>query len=701
MRFFLTLCIQLFFCTSIYAADFVYRYNGATLAYEIISAKERTVGVVREHYHYRNVIIPNHVEYGGNTYSVTQISDWAFKDCKELESLVIPSTVIYIGLDAFHKCANLVCTIPSSVTKISMRAFGGCKKIYCELQTRPSEWDINWNRNGNKKTEVVWGHSIAEKDAASKNATTEKQEITKSLTGKPPRLDIIPESVQFVDPTDNYAIDANETCIVRFKVKNNGQGDGEGCSATIKVIEGSSQGLGFRPKPLPTISIGSTLNVDVLIIAGINTIEGKVTLSVEVDEPHGFGSDPIQLTVNTKAFEEPLVKVVDYVVTGSNGATIAKREEFNLQLLVQNTKHGVTDYVEAKIELPQNVFMMTGNERSYIGTLTAGEQKLLSYSLIVNNNYASDEIPIKVLLSEKYGKYAENKTITLKLNQTLASNALVINEKVQQKQQINIGALGSDIDKDIPQTNFDNSKTFVIIIANENYQSVAEVPFARNDGETFKQYCIKTLGIPEQNIRHSSNATLNNIKTYINWLKQVVDAYGEDTRVIFYYAGHGIPDEADRTAYLLPIDGYGNDVSTGYKLDDLYSTLGKLSSKTVTVFLDACFSGSNRDGQMLASARGVAIKAKSSAPVGNMVVFSAAQGNETAYPNNEQMHGMFTYYLLKKIKETNGDITYKELGDYVIDKVCKQSILVNHKSQTPVVVPSATVGGNWESWKLK
>ena len=194
---------------------------------------------------------------------------------------------------------------------------------------------------------------------------------------------------------------------------------------------------------------------------------------------------------------------------------------------------------------------------------------------------------------------------------------------------------------------------------------------------------------------------MNNIKADVNWLKQVIDAYGEDTRVIFYYAGHGIPDEAEKTAYLLPVDGYGNDVSTGYKLDGLYSALGNLPSKSVTVFLDACFSGANRDGQMLASARGVAIKAKSSAPVGNMVVFSAAQGNETAYPNNEQQHGMFTYYLLKKIKETKGDVTYKELSDYVIDKVCKQSILVNRKSQTPTVVPSVTVGRDWGNWKLK
>ena len=259
----------------------------------------------------------------------------------------------------------------------------------------------------------------------------------------------------------------------------------------------------------------------------------------------------------------------------------------------------------------------------------------------------------------------------------------------------------SEVDVEIPASDKNSDNTFAVIIANENYQKEAQVPFAVNDGRTFAEYCKKTLGIPANNVHIVTDATLNNMKYEVRWLKQVIDAYGGEARVIFYYAGHGIPDEAQKTAYLLPVDGFGNDVSTGYKLDDLYSTLGNLPSKSVTVFLDACFSGANRDGQMLASARGVAIKAKSSAPVGNMVVFSAAQGDETAYPNNEQQHGMFTYYLLKKIKETSGNVTYKELGDYVTDNVRKQSIVVNGKSQTPTVVPSATVGGNWETWKLK
>ena len=259
----------------------------------------------------------------------------------------------------------------------------------------------------------------------------------------------------------------------------------------------------------------------------------------------------------------------------------------------------------------------------------------------------------------------------------------------------------SDVDINIPQGITKSEQTFVVILANENYRREEPVPYANNDGEIFKSYCIKALGIPEKNIKYVADASLNDLKYNLNWLKQVMEAYNGEAKAIFYYAGHGIPDEAQKTAYLLPVDGYGSDVTTGYKIDELYATLGKLPSKSVLVFLDACFSGSKRDGGMLASARGVAIKAKKTNPIGNMVVFSAAQGDETAYPYKEQRHGMFTYYLLKKLQETKGEATLGEISDYVTSEVRKQSIVINGKMQTPTLTSSSVIGDAWRNWKLK
>lgn len=258
-----------------------------------------------------------------------------------------------------------------------------------------------------------------------------------------------------------------------------------------------------------------------------------------------------------------------------------------------------------------------------------------------------------------------------------------------------------DVDMNIPLSSKTNEHTFVVVIANENYTTESKVHYAINDGRVFKEYCKSTLGVPETNIHIVEDATLNNMRNEINWLGRVASVYEGDARIIIYYAGHGIPDEATGSAYLLPVDGVGTDVQTGYSLKSFYAELGKMSAQNVTVFMDACFSGSQRGEGMLASSRGVAIAAKEEVPTGNLVVFSATQKDETAFPYDEKGHGLFTYFLLKKLQETKGDVTYEELGTYLKKQVSRHAIVVNNKPQTPSMSSSGSMSGKIKSMKLK
>lgn len=261
--------------------------------------------------------------------------------------------------------------------------------------------------------------------------------------------------------------------------------------------------------------------------------------------------------------------------------------------------------------------------------------------------------------------------------------------------------LANSVDVSIPQTESTNNKIFAIVVGNEKYSDEADVPYAENDAKVFKEYCQQTLGVSENHIRYIANAGYNDFRRSVNWLKQGLEAYGGEGSAIFYYAGHGIPDEAQKTAYILPVDGIGSDIESAYSLERLYQTLGEMPAKSITVFLDACFSGAKRDGGMMASARGVAIKTKAEEPKGNMVVFSAAQGDETAYPYKSQQHGMFTYYLLRKLQETKGDVTLGELADYITREVKRQSFDENSRSQTPTVNASTRIVNSWRNLKLK
>lgn len=517
----------------------------------------------------------------------------------------------------------------------------------------------------------------------------------------PPVLDVVDGSVQFIDEDKNGFINANEQCKIRLQVKNSGMGDGYGCVAKISSATGTTQGLTYSGKQLSVIKPNESIWVEIPISATMNTATGTVTFTVLIDEPNGFGTNAL-IQVGTRAFENPFVEVASYQVTGGNGGLLTKRAPFTLQVMVQNTGYGLAENVSVNITFPSKnsgVFCTSGNETQTFTTIPSGKKQIIEYQFIANNNYTATDLPITIQLSEKHGKFAKDETVNLKFGQTIGSNVVVnVKGHEEQRQAIEKGSFYSDVDVDIPISFIKNDKTFVVVVGNENYKSVSPVPYALNDSRIFKEYCEKTLGVPSQNIHYAPDATLNNIRAEVKWLKDIMEVYS-DAKIIFYYAGHGIPDEANHSAYLLPVDGYGTDVSTGYKLDLLYSELGK-ANQQVTVFLDACFSGAKREGDMLVAARGVAIKTKSGSPQGNMVVFSASQGDETATANDNERHGMFTYYLLKKLKETQGNVTYGILGDYIRDNVKKQTV-VSGKLQTPTVTPSASILDDWRMWKLK
>lgn len=519
---------------------------------------------------------------------------------------------------------------------------------------------------------------------------------------RPPILEIIPNSILFTDANKNNAIDANENCCIKFKIHNNGKGNAINCFAKIIPNETTKE-IKYADINIPLIKPQETIDVSMPLTSTTKVSDGIANLRLKVEEPHGFGTETASISINTKKFVAPLLQIVDSKVSPSEGTTLKKMSPFYLQVLLQNTKKGSADNVKVKIGLPTNVLLMESQkEEEYFAYISGGETKSINYPLIINNNYASNDVPITLYVKEKYGEYAENKTINLHINQSITNNNIIIKEKEinTKNQDIKIASISSDIDKNIPEAINSNSNTFAIVIANETYNKEANVPYAVNDGNIFKEYCRNCLGIPEKNIHLITNATLNDIRHEVKWIQDVAEVYKGDVKIIFYYAGHGIPDEKSKNAYLLPTDGYGSDVATGYSLENLYKTFGSLPSKSITVFLDACFSGAKRDGNMLASARGVAIKVKQTIPVGNMVVFTAAQGDETAYPYKEEEHGLFTYYLLKKLQETKGNATLGELSDYIKEQVERQSIVTNGKLQSPSIMATSSIGNEWKNWTL-
>lgn len=258
----------------------------------------------------------------------------------------------------------------------------------------------------------------------------------------------------------------------------------------------------------------------------------------------------------------------------------------------------------------------------------------------------------------------------------------------------------SDVDINIPETRLVNNNTYVVVLGNEIYKHKTRVPYAYNDCRVFAEYCTKVLGVPEDNIRRLEDATYSEINEQIKYLQKRCEISPGELNVIFYYAGHGIPDVSDRSAYLLPTDATGTDFESCISINKLYDIFDNMNAKNVTVFLDACFSGGTRANEMLFAERYVELEVEDFVTKGNTVVFSACEGTQTAMGYDEQQHGFFTYYLLKSLQESKGNITLKELADKIHQNVKSKALDKKNKAQTPKVTASPTLGDSWQSRTL-
>ncbi|MBN1183473.1 MAG: caspase family protein [Bacteroidales bacterium] len=308
--------------------------------------------------------------------------------------------------------------------------------------------------------------------------------------------------------------------------------------------------------------------------------------------------------------------------------------------------------------------------------------------------------------SVAYGKNAVF-TVNFKNVDIQVDDVQIAKAQDAEQKTVNITIGRPDIDVNIPETGTSKKNTYALIIGNEDYSSYqtgldkeSNVDFAANDAEIFKAYLIKTLGVPEKNINLLVNATYGQMKQGISKIKKLIELSDGKAEIFFYYSGHGLPDEVTKEPYLMPVDITGTNVTSAIKVEDIYKEFSEFPSARVVVILDACFSGGARN-QGLVALKAVKVKPKDNAINGNILVISSSTGEESSNVYKEKMHGLFTYYLLEKLQQSQGNITYKELFDYLQKKVSIESVLLLNKTQTPQISGSQDVMDVWEDWKLR
>ena len=143
--------------------------------------------------------------------------------------------------------------------------------------------------------------------------------------------------------------------------------------------------------------------------------------------------------------------------------------------------------------------------------------------------------------------------------------------------------------------------------------------------------------------------------------------------VFVFYSGHGAPGLKDQKGYFVPVECDPNYVEiSGFDSNVFYKNLGKLPAKSVTVVLDACFSGAN----VFSNISPIVIKAQSATRPENINILGSSSGSQVSSWYNDKGHGLFTYFFLKSlqdkaISDKNGDgaVTLREIHQVLSDNV--------------------------------
>jgi hypothetical protein len=344
-----------------------------------------------------------------------------------------------------------------------------------------------------------------------------------------------------------------------------------------------------------------------------------------------------------------------------------KKEEFKPKKTNQDNEAPVIEIAEA-ITVKDTSYILEGSvtdKADKIFLEIDGQPVQVKKGKFKVKRYSPVDEQIKIVAIDQWG----NKSKTKLVNITIDIDKTVIAKKLEPLNPSNISNPSSD-------------NKVALVIGIENYTEAPKANYANLDAKYFFDYARRAFGVKKQNINLLVNEEATVVKTdkaVSLWLKSKVKKNKSD--LIIFFAGHGLASSNGKELYLLPQDGNPDRLErTALSRTDLFKEIINLSPKSVTIFLDTCYSGVSRDEQMLlASARPIRIIANEQEGIpDNFTIFSASQLDQISSGLKEANHGIFSYYLMKGLEgnadiNQDNDITNGELLAYMDENISQKA----------------------------
>lgn len=548
----------------------------------------------------------------------------------------------------------------------------------------------------------------------------------------PPELYV---DIDFIDDNNNKILEANESGTIQMIIQNRG-----GNADKVKIdlsLDKDAQWMTFTTpfnNIITSIPSDSEKKIDISFKANKYVPTDSIKMRMKISEPLGYDIKA-EMVLTTFELQKPLIKlqgvsIIDAgrglrAMNGNPDGKLQRGEIVNAIVTIQNVGQNIAENVSYSILSRDPNVKIYGEEgvlseiKGKLNNMEVGEIAEIAVRISPNNNYNGNSkyLPLYITVNESLGEMglvSENipipidqapekvksvkvepnveKLMAMKKTQIVSSSDR-ISSKIKIR-DISVAPLGEPLHK---------NAIAIVLGAEKNGYDIAPAPYAARDAEIMAKYFKNTLGI--QDVRVYTNENLTKAK-----LSDIFDANGELERavspgvtdVFVFYSGHGMPDKSSEEGmdvYLLPYDGRKDMLKERcYSINKMYSCLNDLKAKSVTVILDACFSGSSRQsgnyaGVSIGNTKGVSIEIEDlgvrpweTNP--NFRLITSSSGEQTSLGFDQSQSGLFTYYLAIGMQgeadaNNDGSITYEELFQYIKSNVSSTARQIRNGDQTP------------------
>ena len=449
------------------------------------------------------------------------------------------------------------------------------------------------------------------------------------------------------------------------------------------VLEAKLDGLDIPTSILVgNLLPGANKTVTIPVANSAQLASGSTTLNTEL-KSGGVKQSDKSLSIQTGSSINAGVAVRSYKFYSPSGKS-AKGEPITMVLTIENITRIVAENVQVFYKFPVGVSAID-KSKEVIARIAPGAVVTTSVQFMADKSLASKDVTLGLDISGvAYSNSADLKMV-LPLDQAIGTQQDML-ASLENKPASSMRGSLTISKEEVSSASIENARYIALVIGIDNYAgSWNKLQNAVHDAQAVEEVLKKSYNFSIVHTLYDKAATRQAIISEFEWL--VANLKPTDNLVIFY-SGHGDYKESLNRGFWVPVDAASNSTSNFISNPDLQTFLASIKTKHTLLISDACFSGDIFRGGDQKEERGE-LNEKYFNRVNNLSSRQAitSGGIEPVMDGGKDGHSVFTYYLLKALKDNHQK--YMDAGQ-IFDAI--KIPVVNNSSQAPKFSPIKNAG---------